>query len=531
MSMDALRPIAVYTGRAAASLVHVVGLAAAFGTPVAGLAQHAPATQQAPVDNRGVDELVAAARQAARADRNREAADLFARAIDRAPQRRRELLREYADQLAYVGQAAAAVPLYRELLTAGPLPEERLRILNGLGLALLWADRPSEARLVYEELLRDQPGNRDAARNLGRALSWSGRQREAARYLQALLLTHPDDKEARVLLAQAQAWMGRPDLAQRTLTGTTSERDDARRLQAELERASAPRTRLDLVRSTQSDQLDINGTRLNQEFSFNEGSGTAGLRLEHLNFMREDGTDDATVNRPLLHGRYRLGDAFEVNAELGPERVQPRGSPAIEHLVYSGWLTWWPGDAMRFDLSTNRSSFDNLKSLRLGLMARQYALSTDVTPDERQRYKARVEYGNYSDGNQRWAGQIEGEYRLRTHPDIWVGARHYRFEFSEQLDNGYFNPKTFDATHLTARLGWRPGGETGRWDVAASAAVGREHAVPDGSRPTYDLSLQSGWRIDSRTRLEARAQRFSSRTAGLSGFARTSIGLFLERTW
>lgn len=495
------------------------------------MAQQVPAAQQVPSEIRSVDELLASARQAARADSNREAADLFARAIDRAPQRRSELLREYADQLTYARQAGAAVPLYQELIAAEKSPEERLHILGGLGLALLWTDRPSEARAVYQELVRAQPGNRDAARNLGRALSWSGKQREAARSLQDFLLVHPDDAEASVMLAQAQVWMGRSDLAQHTLTGAAMERDDGRRLEAELQRATAARTRLDLVRSTQSDQLDINSSLFTHEFSFNQGLGMAGLQLDQLNFTRQDGADDATVSRPLLRGRYRLGEAFEVNAELGPERVQPRNSRATEHIVYSGWLTWWPDDALRFDLSTNRSSFDNLKSLRLGLLARQYALSTDVTPDERQRYKARIEYGDYSDGNRRWAAQIEGEYRLRTHPEVWVGAKHYRFQFSEQLDNGYFNPKTFDATHFTAKLDWRPGGDTGRWDLSAAAAVGREHAVPDGSKPVYDLSLQSGWRIDARTRLEARAQRFSSRTTGLNGFARTSIGLSLERTW
>ena len=104
--------------------------------PAAGMAQQVPAAQQVPSDIRSVNELLAAARQAARADRNREAADLFARAIDRAPQRRSELLREYADQLTYARQAGAAVPLYRELIAAEKSPEERLHILGGLGLLL-----------------------------------------------------------------------------------------------------------------------------------------------------------------------------------------------------------------------------------------------------------------------------------------------------------------------------------------------------------------------------------------------------------
>ena len=530
--MDTLRPIAVPTGHAAAaSLVPVLALASFLALAMAARAQPAPATPEAAADSRSVDPLLEAARQAARADRNREAADFFGLAIARAPQRRREVLREYADQLTYSDRAAAAVPLYRELLVSEPPRDERLRILSGLGLALLWSDRPSEARPVYQELVREQPDNRDAARNLGRAISWSGRQREAAGYLEALLQAHPDDDEARVMLAQARAWMGRNDLARRELSGQAAQRDDARRLQADLKRATDPRTRLEVQRSTQSDDLDITGSRLKQEFSFHEGLGTGGLRVEHLKFARHDGSDDASVDRVFLHGRYRLGDGFEANAELAPERIRPRGSPTIDHLVYSAWLTWWRDDVLRFDLSTNRASFDNLKSLRLGLLGRQYALSTDVTPSERQRYKARIEYSDFSDGNQRRAGQIEGEYRVRTHPEIWLGARYYAFRFSRQLDNGYFNPKTFEAAHATAKFDWRPGGATGRWNLAAYAALGREHAVPDGSKPAYDLSLVSGWRIDAKTRLEARAQRFSSRTTGLSGFARNSIAVSLERTW
>ena len=286
-----------------------------------------------------------------------------------------------------------------------------------------------------------------------------------------------------------------------------------------------------MQRSTQSDDLDITGTRFKQEFSFQEGRGTGELRIEHVNFTRQDGTDDATVDRPLLHGRYRIGDDWEVNAEAGPERIQPRDSPSNQHLVYAAWLTNWHDDVLRFDLSTSQASFDNLKSLRMGLLARLYALSTDVTPTERQRYKARIEYGDYSDSNVRRAGQVEGEYRVRTHPEIWLGARYYTFRFSQQLDNGYFNPRTFESAHATAKLDWRPGGGTGRWNLAAYAAWGREHAVPDGSKPSYDLSLVSGWRIDARTRIEARAQRFSSRTTGLSGFARNSLGAFLEKTW
>lgn len=509
----------------------------ALALPSAGLAQPMPAlpdvnSGQAAPNELSSLQLVEAARAAARNDRNQESADLFRRAIQQAPERRRDLLQEYADQLTYSSRASQAVPLYREVLASEPQRDERLRTLRGLGLALLWSDRPSQARAIYEELLREEPADQGVRRNLGRALSWSGRQREASVVLRDLLQQHPDDHEARVQLAQAQAWLGRPDQAWRTLDGANhGEREDARRLRGELDRAAAPRTRAEVQRSTQSDRLNIENSRLAHDISFDQGLGTLGVRLDRLKFEREDGTDSAQVSRPMLRGRYRFSDAAELNGEIGQERIDARGSAPINRGVYSTWFTWWPGDMVRVDLSAKRSTFDNLRSLRQGLTATQQGVSVELTPDERQRYRVQLERGVYSDGNRRQFGQVEGEYRWFTQPESWVGLRHTRFGFSQLLDNGYFNPKDFHATHLTLRLIHRPQGYGGAWDLGAFAAVGREYANPDGSKPAYDVSLLAGWRLDPRTRFEARIQRFSSRTAALSGFARTTVGLSVERSW
>lgn len=487
----------------------------------------APATRGQPVF---VQDMVEAARTAARANRNREAADLFARAMAAEPQRRRELLQEYADQLNYSQRSAQALPLFEEALQAPRSPEEELRLLKGLGLALLWTDRPTGARPVFERLVREQPDDLDASRNLGRALSWSGRQREAVAHLQAHVRAHPGDDEARVILAQAQAWMGRPDEAGRTLAGLTAPRDDARRLAADMERWRAPRTVLDTQRSSQSDDLDIRSWRMGHAIAFAQGRGTAGIRLDRIAYDREDGSDSARATRPMATGRYRFGDAFELNAEAGREHIAPREGTARDRMVYATWLTWWPNDLLRFDLSASRGTFDNLQSLRMGLTSSPRGLSLDFTPTERQRYTARLEHANYSDGNTRRWAQFETEYRWRTHPDAWVGLRHTRFEFARELNNGYFNPLTFNSTQLTLRTLWRPDGADGRWDLAGYAAFGRERAQPGGGKPASDVSLRLGYRIDAATRLEVRAQHFTSRTAG-SGFARTIFGASVDRSW
>jgi tetratricopeptide (TPR) repeat protein len=505
----------------------VLGAAVAAACPLSAVAQPA-APPRATVAAAQAD--IEAARAAARADRNRDAADLFARALAQAPERRRELLQEYADQLNYSGRSRAAIPLFLEALQSPRSDEERLRLLKGLGLAYLWTDQPTRARPVFEAVLRERPDDEDASRNLGRALSWSGRQREAVAHLQQHLAAHPADNEARVIEAQAQAWLGRPDSATHTLAGVVSPRDDARQLAAALDRARAPRTIADVQRSTQSDRLDIRDERLAQTASFAQGRGMAGVRVDRIAYDQQGGGDSARVTRPMLLGRYRFSDAVELNAEVGQEHIRPLTGPDHDPAVYASWLTLWPNDLWRFDLSTNRSTFDNLKSLRLGITARQLGWSTDFTPTERQRYTVRLEHADFSDGNTRRHAQFEAEYRWRTHPDAWFGLRHTRIAFSRQLDNGYFNPLDFQSTQATARVVWRPDGPDGRWDVAAAAAVGREHANPDGSKPAYDASLRVGWRADARTRFEARAQRFSSLTTS-SGFARTTFGLSLDRSW
>lgn len=477
-----------------------------------------------------VQALIEAARAAARADRNRESADLFARAIAAAPQRRRELLPEYADQLNYSQRANQAIALFEEALQSPRSREEELRLLKGLGLALLWTDRPTRARALFERLVREQPDDLDASRNLGRALSWSGRQRAAVAHLETHLRTHPEDDEARVVLAQAQAWMGRPDEAGQTLQGLTAPRDDARKLAADMERWRAPRTIIDGQRSTQSDDLNIRQWRIAQTIGFAQGRGTAGIRYERIDYQRDDGTDSARETRPAVTGRYRFSDAFELNAEVASNHIENRDGPTWDPTLYSSWLTWWPNDLFRLDLSAGRSTFDNLQSLRLGLTSSPRGLSMDFTPTERQRYTIRLEHARYSDGNTRRWGQAEAEYRWRTHPDAWVGLRHTRFNFEFELNNGYFNPSTYNSSQVMFRTLWRPDGPQGRWDVAAYAAFGREHAQPGGSKPATDVSLRAGYRLDPATRLEVRLQHFSSITSS-AGFDRTIFGLAVDRGW
>ena len=474
--------------------------------------------------------LVEQARVAAQRDQNANSADLFARVIAQDPSRRRELLAEYADQLTYSKRPAQAVPIYEEILQDPRSSEERERAQKGLGLALLWSDQPSRASKVYAQILADHPQDRDAQRSLVRALSWSGRQREALVRANEILAMHPEDDETRTMAAQALSWMGRPDRASETLGSAVDKREIALRLDRQLKIDQAPRALLDTRGSTQSDGLDIRNWRAAQSVTFAQGRGAAGLRVDHTDYRQTKTGDGALVVRPGVYGRYRLNDSFELNGELGQEQIRMADGTTQMRGVGSSWLTWWPDDVLRFDLSTNRDTFDNLKSLRLGITARQHGLSMDFKPTDRQRYTVRVSRSIYSDGNTRDWGQLETEYRWRTHPDMFASLRYTQFSFSTLLDNGYFNPLRYRSTQVTLRTIWTPGGDEGRLHLEGGLALGREVADPGGSKPANDASLRFIYDINQQTQLALRAQRFTSRTAD-SGFARGLLGLSLEHAW
>ncbi len=123
-----------------------------------------------------IQALIGAARDLARQDRNHEAAEQFATVIERAPERRAEVLREYADQLTYSGRAAEAVALYKEVLARPQLSESDLQNANrGLALAYLWSGNHEQAKAAYEQAMQLMPRDGDLTKNYVEAIIGAAR--------------------------------------------------------------------------------------------------------------------------------------------------------------------------------------------------------------------------------------------------------------------------------------------------------------------------------------------------------------------
>jgi tetratricopeptide (TPR) repeat protein len=508
--------------------------------------------------------LVDQARRAAQGDRNRESADLFGRAVSGDPALRRAVLREWADQLTYSERAPLAVPLYREVLTFEEDPRARRWTRLGLALALSWTGRLPEAQGEYEALIADDPQDVDARlgrarvlawrdrwgpsrdeylrilaqnpnvpearRELARVQWWSGRPRDAQRRLHEILRSVPDENEARLLLAEVQGSLGRPDLARRTVTGVLADRPEHRRaaqMAADLALRARPTARVQQHASEQSDRLDIRVTTLEQRFRPGGGRGEVELRYEFHDYD-PDAVGGVRVHRPGAFARFRISDRAEINGGAHVEAIRSAGSGTRNEASYDAWLTVWPHDVVRLDLSSRRALFDDLRSLEAGITGTYHGVSADFNPTGKTRLTARGNVGSISDGNRRRWGQLESEHRIAAHPRTLVGARFTGIDFSESTGNGYFEPQDLRAGVATLRTYDRLGDRLW-WELEGS--YGREDTRTADPKPIWGGAARFTYRVNRRAEADLRYHYFSSLEGSSGGFARGSLSASVRYAW
>jgi tetratricopeptide (TPR) repeat protein len=531
-------------------------VASAFSEPAT--AQQLPASAPAWLRAAPAESLAAWGRTAARRNDNATAAAYFWYAMARAPSRRLEWLREYADQLTYAGSAAAAVPLYQESLTQANLTVEKERRARlGLALALSWGDelerardeydawlrlapydveahlgrarvlswisRNGAAKRAYERALFLDPDNLEAQRNLARVQSWRSKHRDAQRRLEEHVRRHPDDSEAALFLAQSQTWLGRPDRATSTLEDLLArepENRSARQLQSQLRLQLQPSTSMRYDESHQSDDLAIRGVRVVSNWTINDGLTSLGPRFVVEHYDPKEGAGITTSGIGAFC-RHRFRDALEWTTWMSVDRLGVGENDHVR-LTYDTYVTLWPNDVLRFDAGSSRTALDNVRSLQQNIVATYLNLGADVLPNELTRFAIHFNWGDYGDGNQRIWDQLIAEFRLRTNPHVVVGLNSTAFRFSELEDNGYFNPREYVSNGATVRL-YNVSGQRFWFDFGGMA--GAEHPSPGEDHFIWSLGVQLRVAATSSSSLLFHANHYSSATASSSGFARSTFGI------
>jgi tetratricopeptide (TPR) repeat protein len=441
-------------------------------------------------------------------------------------------LLEQAERLTWDGRLAEAEALFRRVAAEGG-PRERQRAQTGLGRALSWQGRHIAATAAYREALALDPGDAEARRGLARVLSWRGHPHEAAALMQAQRQRDPRDREATWILAESWDWMGRGDralalLREQVAADPGDER--AARKRDDLEAALRPGLRVDLRDFERSDGLAIAEQAVAGRQPLALGRGHAGARLSQATYRPEAGSAGASrieVQRLGVEGRWRFDDRLEWNGDLGLDRIDSTGAAADhDKLTWSTWLTAWPRDGLRLDLSSTRYTFDSEITLRQGLVATQWALSADGVPDDLHLVNGRLEQTRFSDGNRRQGWELRAQRRLLPQPRLWVGARVAQWRFDRPGQPGYYNPAGYRSVELQLQAsGWAMQGLY--WELRF--APGRETEEGQASRDIRSGSAQLAWSLRPATTLELAYDHSTSRTQPGSGFARGIARLTLKQ--
>jgi len=440
-------------------------------------------------------ELVDRARAAAGEDRHRESIDLYSQGIaedsTRAAIVAYELARQYtwaemtdsalywfdvfleahpgdldarlgqALALAWSGRHADADTAYMEMLDDAA--DRRNEVLLGLGKVKAWqADYPS-AEKYYLEVLETDPDNVEAQIGLAEVTNWTGKNHSATAMFDSVLAGDRTNWEATVGLAYALHWTGKTGEAIRLL-GQSSDRPDAA-----------------LAVSAISSDRSSRG-EMTYRYRDNTSDGEFGLLRAMADgwshYETQFGLDAATGR--LTHDLFPQIDRYEVvgtlfhqfNKTFGvmlrpgyqwnryPSIVPPGKTQANEDfdlVIWDAYLTA-RRDWLRLDIGTSRSTIDVPIALfnQIYVTTENAGFDWRLSPEVVTNWELR--YSDYSDGNQRYdfrqALNFQPKWKPFTHRNnhVVLTQGFQYFNFTEVLNNGYFNPDEYFVLYGGLRL-------------------------------------------------------------------------------
>lgn len=475
---------------------------------------------QRPAD---VDLLIEAARVNGFADRNAEAARLYRRALDLAPQRRGDILPSLAWQSLWAGAAVEAEALFTDLAaTAGvdradaldglgqarqargnqagalaafrqahALAPDRLRLHRRLAMSLLWNDFEAQAIAELQALLRREPGDRDLAWALANARNFAGEHRAALRGFQALSApVHPGE---RADLARAWRWAGYEDRAWPLLAGAT-EAEAVWLRDWRVWRELSAFGYATVERAEDRDRLVTRAAVVGAGWRPASGA-SIDFQLRRLSLV--DPAGDPQASQLQASARWRLGQPGDAAGTFWP-------SLALRVNRFSHWspvtpsarLTWIAQDRWRLDAEATRELVETPRAVANRVSVDVLSAGAEHRPDGHWLLSGAAALLRFDDGNARLRLNGRIERRLMSRPRVAVGVEASGFDrinTDSLQDRGYWNPQRYAEARVYASLSH----EMRPFDVQARVALGMSSETDNaGNRSSgrphlWELGL--GW--------------------------------------
>ncbi len=337
------------------------------------------------------------------------------------------------------------------------------------------------------------------------------------------------DLPAGLMLAQGAPMAGRPgdDLDNADIAlglGMRQPYSDLLSLEDRIVEMARPVANAVTRYSTQSDHVDISQSEISADFFFAQGAHHLRPGVQYVTYIPRSGP---RVNQYSagFDGNYRFADWAGISGNVWANKIESKGVPETVIATYDVFLTFWPNDYFRVDLDTKRETFDNITSLRMGIIANSVGGSVDFMPISDLRLSLRGGESWFTDDNERQNYEGEVIYRLASLPQIDIGGRVSGFHFTKLLSNGYFNPEDYVSEEAIFRI---QSDLTNELTVELAASAGSEQADPGGDKPIVKASLQMTYKLTDNWLLGAGVSYFSSRESNSSGFERTSVNAGLH---
>ncbi|MBD2746933.1 hypothetical protein IC232_09520 [Microvirga sp. BT688] len=132
------------------------------------------------------------------------------------------------------------------------------------------------------------------------------------------------------------------------------------------------------------------------------------------------------------------------------------------------------------------------------ILANDFGLSVDITPDNATHFSGRAIYSHYSDGNDRVWGQVEAAERFNANPYFWLGACYTASDFEELSDNGYWNPERYQSLEASLQF-YGPLADKWWFEIQGTAGYGWSDPREGGfvyyasARLNYDFTPQASF--------------------------------------
>ena len=471
-----------------------------------------------------VDLLIEAARVYGFADRNRDAARLYRRALVQAPERRADILPSLAWQTLWSGDFERAAEWFAELADRRPAAEQA-DALDGLAQArqnlgdaagalkawqaavalqptdvpfvlriartLLWSDRPQEAVKMLEPLQRLHPHDREIAWTLANARNFAGQHRAALAGFNEQ--DAPTRDGERLDLARALRWAGYEDRALPLLEGQTDP-DVVWLRQYRVERETKPFAAAGFDYASDRDDLTSRALTLSGGWHPTPGA-VAEISLRQLSLSDPHGSPSGPQLQGLWRGRF--GEPTDPNGTFWPTAV-------LRVANYSGWnavtgaarLAWVPRDDWRIDGELGREAIETPEAI--GNRVTVDTLSAGVTyrPAPRLSVAGAIAALNFDDGNLRWRGSGRVEGLLTPNPRWSVGVEGQTFTSSDPTratnpGRGYWNPRHYTEARVFTALSYerRPWDVQGRLGAGYARETDGDGHVSSGNPNLWELTV------------------------------------------